>query len=92
MLEGPYRSWYHLHVFTPVAHGVEMYDRVEYEMPFGPLGSAAHRLLVRRQLDAIFDFRARAVSARFGAGNERHTYEPEGGSDAATPAVAAERW
>ena len=67
MLEGPYRSWYHRHVFTEVEGGVEMLDRVEYEMPFGPLGRVAHALVVRRQLTAIFDFRALAVSRRFGA-------------------------
>ena len=36
---GPYKSWVHEHRFTEVEGGVRMDDRVEYEMPFGPLGS-----------------------------------------------------
>jgi ligand-binding SRPBCC domain-containing protein len=42
-----------------------MRDRVEYELPLGPLGRIAHTLFVRRQLEAIFDFRARAIAELF---------------------------
>jgi hypothetical protein len=38
-----------------------MRDTVRYALPFGPLGALAHRLLVRRDLAAIFDFRASAI-------------------------------
>jgi hypothetical protein len=38
-----------------------MRDTVRYALPFGPLGAAAHRLLVRRDLEAIFDYRGAAV-------------------------------
>jgi hypothetical protein len=40
-----------------------MRDTVRYALPFGPLGSVAHRALVRRDLAAIFDFRAENVLA-----------------------------
>lgn len=60
MVSGPYRSWYHRHEFSAVPGGTEMRDRVEYELPFGLLGRAAHSL-VRRQLREIFDFRAGAI-------------------------------
>lgn len=63
--EGPYRVWIHTHRFEPTARGALMRDRVEYELPFGPVGRLAHRLLVRRQLEAIFDFRARAIEKIF---------------------------
>jgi len=64
-IKGPYRWWVHLHRFRPVPGGVEVSDRVEYEMPFGPLGGLAHVLLVRRQLEAIFGFRQRAMDEIF---------------------------
>ena len=38
-----------------------MTDTVRYALPFGPLGALAHRALVRRDLERIFDYRARAV-------------------------------
>jgi ligand-binding SRPBCC domain-containing protein len=60
MVSGPYRSWNHRHEFRAVTGGTEMRDRVEYELPFGLLGRAAHSL-VRRQLREIFDFRAAAI-------------------------------
>jgi ligand-binding SRPBCC domain-containing protein len=64
-LTGPYRTWYHRHLFRPVAGGVEIIDRVEYTMPFGVAGRAAHALVVRHQLRAIFDYRAGAMQRRF---------------------------
>jgi ligand-binding SRPBCC domain-containing protein len=57
--------WIHTHRFEGTAGGVVMRDRVEYELPLGALGRLAHRLLVRRQLDAIFDFRRRAIEEIF---------------------------
>lgn len=61
MLRGPYKSWYHVHRFRAVPGGVEMSDRVDYELPFGPLGRLAHWLIVRRQLKAIFDYREKRL-------------------------------
>jgi hypothetical protein len=40
-----------------------MRDTVRYSIPFGPLGTLAHALVVRRDLDAIFGFRREAVLA-----------------------------
>lgn len=56
-ISGPYRHWYHRHLFRAVAEGVEITDIVEYALPFGWLGSLVHALVVRRQLAAIFDYR-----------------------------------
>jgi ligand-binding SRPBCC domain-containing protein len=63
-LSGPYRHWHHTHEFTAdgPAHTL-MRDTVRYELPFGRLGDIAHRLVVRRDLARIFDFRAAAVTA-----------------------------
>jgi len=38
-----------------------MNDRVEYEMPLGMFGNIAHFFAVKRQLRAIFDYRARRI-------------------------------
>jgi ligand-binding SRPBCC domain-containing protein len=63
---GPYRSWHHEHTFRAVDGGTEIRDRVEYALPFGPLGRIAHALLVRRQLEAIFDHREEVVHELLG--------------------------
>ena len=63
-LRGPYRLWHHTHEFREHPDGgTLMTDRVRYALPFGPLGSLAQLLLVRRDLERIFDFRAQAVPA-----------------------------
>lgn len=63
--KGPYRSWRHSHAFSEVPGGTLVRDRVEYEMPFGPLGEIARRLFVARQLRLIFDFRRAAIETAF---------------------------
>jgi ligand-binding SRPBCC domain-containing protein len=60
-VKGPYKLWRHTHSFRAVAGGTMMSDRVEYELPFGPLGTLAHALRVRRDLDRIFDYRRSAI-------------------------------
>jgi ligand-binding SRPBCC domain-containing protein len=62
---GPYRRWYHRHVFSETPGGVLVEDTVEYELPLGILGAVAHAVAVRRQLAAIFDYRSRAMKQRF---------------------------
>ena len=61
--KGPYALWRHTHSFREIAVGTEMSDRVEYAMPFGPLGEIAYHLFVARSLEQIFDFRARELAA-----------------------------
>jgi ligand-binding SRPBCC domain-containing protein len=62
---GPYKHWSHEHLFQPTPAGVLMVDRVTYDVGWGPLGWLAEKLWVRRQLDHIFDHRARQVDQRF---------------------------
>jgi ligand-binding SRPBCC domain-containing protein len=64
---GPYRSWLHTHTFRETADGVVMHDDVKYELPLGVLGRLFGAALVRRQLEAIFAFRAAAIAKRFGS-------------------------
>jgi ligand-binding SRPBCC domain-containing protein len=70
-LRGPYRLWRHEHRFREVAGGTEIIDSVDYELPFGALGTAAHAVWVRRQLERIFDYRARAIEELFPAQSGR---------------------
>lgn len=63
--KGPYAVWRHTHTFDETPDGTRMRDRVEYALPFGPLGALAHRLIVARRLDAIFAFRGRVVAELF---------------------------
>jgi ligand-binding SRPBCC domain-containing protein len=65
-VRGPYALWHHTHTFEEVDGGTIMRDTVRYAIGFGPLGELADRLLVRRDLKTIFDFRAAAVPARLG--------------------------
>jgi ligand-binding SRPBCC domain-containing protein len=64
-LRGPYALWHHTHEFTAQGAQTLMRDRVRYALPLGPLGRAAHAVLVRRDLERIFDFRQAAVAAHF---------------------------
>ena len=64
-LRGPYALWHHTHEFEATEDGATlMRDTVRYALPFGPLGELAHRLLVRRDLERIFAFRAAEVARR----------------------------
>jgi ligand-binding SRPBCC domain-containing protein len=65
-LRGPYALWHHTHTFAPHAEGTLMRDRVRYRLPLGILGALARLVLVRRDLDAIFDFRRDAIGCRLG--------------------------
>lgn len=64
---GPYALWHHQHHFKAVSEGVEMTDLVHYKLPLGPLGSLAHALFVRRQLQHIFDYRFKKLTSMFGS-------------------------
>lgn len=62
---GPYQVWYHYHEITEVFGGIRFVDRVNYVLPFGPLGAIAHGLYVRRKLAHIFNFREQALNTHF---------------------------
>lgn len=54
-LRGPYRLWVHEHTFEEIEGGTLARDRVRYAVPGGAF---ANRLLVARDLEAIFRFRS----------------------------------
>lgn len=64
---GPYKFWHHRHTFEDVLGGVLMRDLVHYGLNFGPFGSIAHVLFVRKKLESIFKFRRDLLTKRFGS-------------------------
>ena len=62
-VRGPYRLWHHTHDLIAVDGGraTLMRDTVRYAVGFGVLGEVARRALVKRDVEAIFDFRRERV-------------------------------
>jgi ligand-binding SRPBCC domain-containing protein len=65
-VEGPFRLWEHTHAFEEQHHGTMICDTLLYRMPYGPLGAVAHRIVVARDLERIFDYRRDAVERLLG--------------------------
>ena len=63
---GPYKLWHHTHRFREADGGAWMEDVVRYVLPFGLLGRLVHWLFVRRDVEAIFDYRAARIRELFG--------------------------
>jgi ligand-binding SRPBCC domain-containing protein len=65
-VRGPYARWEHRHRFLEEAGGTWVEDRVTYRLPLGPLGRAAHALIVRRQIAALWRYRSRRLGELVG--------------------------
>ena len=63
--KGPFALWEHTHTFIEQGGGTLMQDTVKYRLPFGPLGSLAHRLLVKKRVDDIFTYRRKVLENLF---------------------------
>lgn len=68
-VRGPYRMWHHEHVFEECDGGTLVKDAVDYSVPGG---AVVHALLVRRDVQQIFQFRTKklaeiAAQGRFGS-------------------------
>lgn len=63
---GPYSFWHHQHHFKETGEGVEMTDIVHYKIPFWFIGDIANSLIVKSQLEKIFDFRKEVTDRTFG--------------------------
>lgn len=64
-LKGPYRRWHHTHHFEKLRQGTLIRDRVIYEIPGGRLGRGVLAGKIRRDLQAIFAFRRKAMREIF---------------------------
>ena len=65
-LRGPYKMWRHLHTFEDVDAGCLARDQVDYAVPGGRL---IHALVVRRDVEKIFDYRRQVLATHFSASN-----------------------
>ncbi len=66
---GPYQFWYHEHSFRVASGGVQMTDRVNYSIGYGPLGDLINRVWVARRLQNIFDYRVAKIAQLFPGGD-----------------------
>jgi len=64
-LSGPYRLWHHTHRFEACNGGTRMIDVVRYRLPFGPIGRLVNALVVRRDVERIFDYRNSRIGEIF---------------------------
>lgn len=64
--QSPFKFWQHTHLFRSVDGTTVVEDKVEYELPLGPLGVFAHNLFVRKQLEQLFAHRRSVLANRFG--------------------------
>jgi ligand-binding SRPBCC domain-containing protein len=66
-LAGPFKLWEHVQLYDPQEQGTLITDHVRYAMPFGVMGRCVHSLVVRHDLEALFDYRRQRITDRFGA-------------------------
>jgi ligand-binding SRPBCC domain-containing protein len=64
-IAGPYALWNHEHWFAARDRGTTMRDRLTYALPFGWAGRLAYWVVVKRDLETMFDFRAEAMRRLF---------------------------
>ena len=65
-LKGPYKRWHHTHTFVEENGGTRCNDVVEYAPPGGPLAPLINRLVVQRDVEKIFAYRAKVLNEMFG--------------------------
>lgn len=66
---GPYTLWHHQHFFEATKTGVRMTDIITYKPPFGIFGNLLNSLVIKRQLNAIFDYRKKVMNRLFNDSN-----------------------
>jgi len=81
-LSGPFSRWEHTHTFESHPGGTLIRDLVVYQMPFGPLGELARRILIGRDLERIFDYRRGAVEHLLSGARPSQSEKPGGVSSA----------
>lgn len=65
-LKGPYKTWHHTHSFEDLQGGTLMTDRIIYRPPMGPIGDIARELMIKHDVQKIFQHRHKVVGEKFG--------------------------
>ena len=63
---GPYKFWHHQHRFISCDEGVLAEDVIHYGLYGGPLASVINWMVVKRQLNGIFEYRKQVLEDLFG--------------------------
>lgn len=70
-LEGPYSFWHHTHTFSESGKMTVIKDEVRYALPLGWIGGIARELIVKKQLEEIFNYREKAIFNYFNASSSK---------------------
>jgi len=65
-VRGPYALWQHQHGFAALGDGTLISDEVHYALPLGFLGEIARVLMVRRDVEQIFEYRRKKLEELLG--------------------------
>ncbi len=63
---GPFKFWQHQHMFKEIEDGVEMKDLIYYGLFFDHLSRPVQKLLVKKEIQQIFDYRQDVLLQKFG--------------------------
>jgi ligand-binding SRPBCC domain-containing protein len=65
-LSGPYKVWHHQHILKEIDdQKTEMIDIINYELPFGILGRLLNKIIVKRKVAGIFEYRKKVLDKLF---------------------------
>jgi ligand-binding SRPBCC domain-containing protein len=64
-ISGPFKFWHHRHSFEEKDGGTLVRDLIHYSVGFGPLGEIARQLVVKNQLEEMFEHRRVTLDAKF---------------------------
>lgn len=64
-IKGPFKYWHHKHIFQPKGDHTLLIDELEYEPPFGILGTIANTLFIDRDLENMFAYRHKRTLEHF---------------------------
>ncbi|RDC54219.1 hypothetical protein DU508_22890 [Pedobacter chinensis] len=63
---GPFAFWHHQHHFQKTEGGVSMNDILHYSIGWGPIGTVANGVMVKKKINEIFNFRYKKVEELLG--------------------------
>ena len=63
---GPYKIWHHEHIFKPLDDKkILVTDIITYVPPFGFIGKILNKILIKKKVEDIFDYRERILEDIF---------------------------